>query len=257
MIGLSQEEIHYIGSYYDLINRLWLQDPTIQRDSDKTLHSLLRKPKKKLKKNKKQPHRHPGIIQKFVDLALQGKTFESRPEMLMQQIFDKGGVEPSVKEGLYGDTNNLSISGDVTCVNSGGSSYGNKVCNCIENGNYNCDCKRKFSDTNTRWGWDSYNGKYFYGYTEYNLSVNNKELKCDLPLYLRLVQAQRFDGISAIVALAEARKLYTKFNFTSFLGDGAHDNYATYELLDKWNMRAFIPLNETNKGNFKNPPSLK
>lgn len=46
-----------------------------------------------------------------------------------------------------------------------------------------------------------------------------------------MVQAQRFDGISAIVALAEAKKLYPDFGFDSFHGDGAHDNYATYELL--------------------------
>ena len=99
-----------------------------------SLHNFKRKPRKKLEKNKKQPPRHPGIIQKFVDLALEGKTFESRPEMLMQQIFAKIGVEPSAKEGLYGDTNKLHVSGDGTCVNSGGSSFGNKVCNCRENG---------------------------------------------------------------------------------------------------------------------------
>jgi len=257
MIGLSQEEIHKVGSYYDLINRVWLQNPTIQHESDKALHSLTRKPKMKLKKNMKQPPRHPGVIQKFVRLALEGKTFESRPEMLMQQIFAKVGVEPSAKEGLYGDINSIAVSGDGTCVNSGGSSYGNKVCDCIKNGNYNCDCRRKFSDTNARWGWDSYHGQYFYGYTEYLLSVYNKELKCDLPLYLRMVEAQRHDGISAIVALAESRKLYPGYTFTSFHGDGAHDNYATYELLDKWKMKSFIPLSENGKGNFKNPPHLK
>jgi len=80
MTGLSQDVIHNVGSYYDLMNRLWLQDPTIQHESDKTLHTLTRKPKKKLKKNMKQPLRRPGIIQKFVGLALKGQTFESRPE---------------------------------------------------------------------------------------------------------------------------------------------------------------------------------
>jgi hypothetical protein len=71
-----------------------------------------------------------------------------------------------------------------------------------------------------------------------------------------MVQAQRFDGISAIVALAEAKKLYPDFRFDSYHGDGAHDNYATYELLHNWNMKAFISLNETNKGNFKYPPHI-
>lgn len=257
MIGLSQEDIHEVGSYYDLMDRVWLADPTIQRESDKALHSLTRKPKKKLKKNTKQPPRRTGTVQKFVNLALEGKTFKSRPEMLMQQIFAKVGVEPTAKDGLYGDTNDISISGDGTCVNSGGSHYGKKVCDCVKNGNYNCDCPRKFSDTNARWGWDSYHGQYFYGHTKYILSTYNKKLKCDLPIYLRMVEAQRHDGVSAIVALVESRELYPEFTFTSFIGDGAHDNYATYELLDKWNMAAIIPLNETNKGNFKYPPHLK
>lgn len=73
---------------------------------------------------------------------------------------------------------------------------------------------------------------------------------------MRLVQAQRHDGISAIVALAEAKKLYPDFKFDSFHGDGAHDNYATYELIHNWKMKAFIPLNETNNGNFKYPKHI-
>ena len=123
MIGLSRSEIHNVGSYYDLINRVWLSNPVVEYEFEHSLHNFKRKPRKKLEKNKKQPPRHPGIIQKFVDLALDGKTFESRPEMLMQQIFAKIGVEPSAKEGLYGDINKLPVSGDGTCVNSGGSSF--------------------------------------------------------------------------------------------------------------------------------------
>lgn len=150
MIGLSQSDIHKVGSYYDLINRIWLENPDIEYEFEHSLHNFKRKPAKKLERNKKQPPKHPGITQKFIDLDLEGKTFESRPELLMQQIFARVGVEPADNEGLYGDTKNLPVSGDGTCVNSGGSCFGNKVCNCKENGNYNCDCKRKFSDFYTR-----------------------------------------------------------------------------------------------------------
>lgn len=256
MIGLSKSEIHQVGSYYDLINRIWLQNPELEYQFNHSLHNFKRKPSKKIGKNKKQPPRHPGIIQKFVDLALEGKSFDSRPEMLMQQIFAKIGVEPAANEGLYGNTKELSISGDGTCINSGGSSYGNKVCDCVKNGNFKCNCKRKFSDADARWGWDSHHERYFYGHTEYILSVYNADLKCDLPLYLRLVQAQRHDSVSAIVSLVEAKKLYTTFEFDAFIGDSAHDNYATYQLLHKWDMKAIIPLNTTNKGNFKFPPPI-
>ena len=79
MIGLSPSEIHNVSSYYDLINRMWLADPKLEYDYEHSLHNFRKKPKKKLGKNQKQPPRHPDIVNKFVRLALEGKTFESRP----------------------------------------------------------------------------------------------------------------------------------------------------------------------------------
>jgi hypothetical protein len=257
MIGVDPEDVPGVGSHYDFIDRLWLENPDVEQKRQDSLHPFKRKPRKKLGKNEKQPPRHPGIIQKFVDLALQGKTFESRPELLIQQIFAKAAVEPSAKEGLLGDTQKLRISGDGTCIETGGSPFGNKVCDCVEKGNYNCDCWRKFSDTDARHGWDSYHEEWFYGHCGYFLSVYNQNQKRDLPIYLRMVQAQRYDGVSAIVALAEARKLYPQFTFDKFIGDCAHDNYPTYHLLNEWNTKAVIPLNQKNKGNFKYQPPIE
>lgn len=258
MVGLDPSEIPGVGSYYDLVNRLWLENPDVEYEFLHSTHSFIRKPHKKLKKNQKQPPRHPGIIQKFVDRALQGACFDSRPELLMQQIFDKVAVEPSAKAGILGNTKALSVSGDGTCIKSGGSSYGIKVCDCKDKDIYNCHCKRRFSDSGARFGWDSYHEQWFYGYTEYILSAYNKDLKCELPIYLRMVQAQRFDGVSAVVALTEAQLLHPQdLFFDSFHGDGAHDNYAMYHFLNECDIKAFIPLNETNKGNSKYPPHIQ
>lgn len=77
-----------------------------------------------------------------------------------------------------------------------------------------------------------------------------------LPVYLRFVQAHRYDGVTAIVALSEAHKLYPEFSFDIFLGDGAHDNYSTYNLLNTWNISPIIPLNKKNEGNLKYPPHI-
>jgi hypothetical protein len=77
--------------------------------------------------------------------------------------------------------------------------------------------------------------------------------KLDLPLYLRIVDAKRHDSISAVVALAEFRDLYPNLTVDTFISDSASDNYATYELLDKWGINAVIALNKTNKGNKKFP----
>lgn len=256
MIGLNLENIHNIASYYDFINRVWLANPEIEYIYAHSLRTFKRKPSKKLEKNKKLPPKHPDIVDKFVNLALEGNAFESRPELLMQQIFSTIAVKPAANEGVYGNTEKIDISGDGTCINSGGSSLGKKLCTCEDDGNYKCDCKRKFSDSDARWGWDSYHGVWFYGHTGYILSVYNKDLKSDIPIYLRLVQAQRHDSVSAVVSLVEVKRLYPSFTFISFCGDSAHDNYATYKLLHTWNMKAFIPLNKTNKDNFKYPPHI-
>ena len=256
-VGVNPSNVPGVGSHYDFINRLWLENSDVEQERQNSLHPFKSKPRKKFGKNQKQPPRHPGIIKKFVDLALQGKSFESRPERLLQQIFAKVAVEPSAHAGLLGDTTKLTISGDGTCINTGGSPYGIKVCDCVSKGIYNCDCHRRFSDTDARHGWDSYHEVWYYGHCGYFLSVYNPEFKKDLPIYLRLVQAQRYDGVTAIVALSEVRKLYPLFKFDKFLGDGAHDNNPTYDLLDAWNIKSIIPLNKKGLGKFKYEPPIK
>jgi hypothetical protein len=69
-----------------------------------------------------------------------------------------------------------------------------------------------------------------------------------LPLYLRLVDAKRHDSVTAVVALAEFRDLYPNLTVETFISDSASDNYATYELLNEWNINAVIALNHTCEG---------
>jgi len=248
MVGYQPDEpIHQVGSYYDLVNRIWCADPAVEQEFEHSLHPFHHKPSKNYAKNEKQPVRRPGIVQKFADLAAQGRTFENRPERLMQQIFAKVGAEPAARQGLLGNPRELAVSGDGTCVLSGGSAGGSKQCSCRQQGIFNCDCPRVFSDPYARHGWDSYHGCFFYGHSEYVLSVYNPQLKCDLPIYLRLVQASRHDSITGIVALAEFRKLHPDWHIDSFCGDSAHDALGIYGLLELWNIRAVIALNQRSK----------
>ena len=57
MIGLEPNQTPSIGSMYDLMSRLWLEDPDVESESLNSLHNYNRKPNKKLKKNQKQPPR--------------------------------------------------------------------------------------------------------------------------------------------------------------------------------------------------------
>ena len=226
--------------YYDFISRI------IKLDEKTRVKHKKKKPRKKHGKNK-MPPKHPGIVQKLVDRILDGRIFSQRPERLLQEIFAKVCVQPSIDLELVPTT--VSVSGDGTCVKTGASPYGRRTCECKKNGIYKCDCPRRFSDPNATWGWDSHSECYFYGYMGYFMSTYNSAEKLDLPLYLRFVDAKRHDSVSAVVALAKFRDLYPDLTVDTFISDSASDNYATYQLLDAWDINAVIALNEKNSGN--------
>ena len=252
--GFTLDNMPKTSSYYDFINRL------VPLDERPVTRQFKSKPKEKLKKGEKMPPKNPGIVAKLAgqlikDEKLFQRRLSNRCERFLQKIFARVSVDRSCELGLVPDS--VSASGDGTCIETGASHYGKKVCKCKENGIYNCTCARKFSDPNATWGWDSHNERFFYGYTGYFISTYNRDLKLDLPLYLRLVQASRHDSVSAVFALAEFRELYPNLHIDTFISDSASDNYATYELLNHWNINAVIALNVKNKGNFQRPPALR
>ena len=233
LVGVSPDNFPGESTHRDFISRLWAEDEPSK------LKSFKRKPKTKLG-NEKLPPKHPGIIKKLVDKALSGETFKRIPERLFQSVFTKVALFPSANMGLLGDTSKLIISADGTCVESNASPYCKKTCSC----DTSCLCPRKFADPLAKWGWDSFHERWFYGHTAYLLSAHNKELKLDLPVYMKFAEAQRFDGVTFVTAIAHARHLYEGFlSFDSLLADSAHDNYPTYDLLTQWGIKPFIALN--------------
>lgn len=247
-IGVTSDNIPCVSSHNDFINRL------IKIDERPRIKVKKRKPAKKYGKNVKTPNRHPNIVARLVDKILCGRSFANRPEKTLQTIFARVAVDSSIELGVVPQS--VDVSGDGTCIKTGASPYGVKICDCKSRGIYNCDCSRKFSDPNATWGWDSSKEQYFYGYTGYFLSTYNSELKVDIPLSLRLVDAKRNDSVTAVVALNEFKELFPNLTMKTFIHDAACDNYSTYELLDKWNINAVIGLNSTSKGHFTYPESL-
>ena len=252
--GFSVENMPKTSSYYDFIDRI------VPLDEKPVLRRFCTKPKKKLKKGEKMPPRNPGVVSKIVNKIISGdkrfqKRLGSRPERFLQKIFARVSVDSSAGLGLLAE--DFSASGDGTCIAAGASHYGEKVCMCKENGIYKCTCDRKYSDPSANWGWDSQKEKYFFGYSGYFISSYNRDLKLDLPLHLRLVQASRHDSVSAVFALAEFKELNPGLRMNTFISDSASDNQATYELLDHWGIDAVIALNEKNKGNNTYPAPLR
>ena len=258
LIGCTPDSLPPLGSYYDFINRLWLRDSSLDRADQKALWSFPHASKPKGKspgKNKKLPNPHPQIVQKMTDAAASGRSFSARFEKLLQEIFTLLAVVPSMDLGLI-PKDSLTIAGDGTCVHTHSSSLGHKVCNCKEQGIYDCKCDRKYSDLDATSGWDSDLGAWFYGHTLYAISSYDGKTKTDLPLYLRYVSAKRHDSVTGIVALAELRELLPEVPIKNLCLDSANDNYPTYELCKRWNILPFIDLNSNRGKPASLPPAL-
>jgi hypothetical protein len=228
IIGVTPDNFPGESTMRDFVSRLWLEE-TPQRE-----RVVEKKPKDKHGKEKLPP-KNPGIIKELVDKALNDEIFGDGPEQLLQTLFMKTAVIPSIEQGLITNPDKLIVSADGACIESHASPYGRSTD--IEN-------VRSFADPQADWGWDSYHERWFYGYTDYCFSTYNPLLKLDLPLYIRFEKASAFDGVSLIKALAHARSLWNGFIcIDSLLADSAHDNYATYDLLHQWGIKPFIALN--------------
>lgn len=244
LIGFKPEHLPSLGAYYDFISRLWLYRESINdRKKLFTYNHKRTSTAKKPGKNNKLPNKHAGIVKKIVAFFRKGRSFRSRPERLMQEIFALLAVNPSAEAGLI-NSSQLTVSGDGTCIHCHSSSRGIKVCDCNTKGIYDCKCDRRFSDPEATHGWDSYLGHWFYGFTMYAMSCYNKALKIDLPLYWRFVGANRHDSVTGLVALAELRELSPNLKIRNLCFDSANDNYPTYHLCNDWNIRPFIDLND-------------
>ena len=256
--GFTQDNVPGIASFYDLMYRLYpiKEEPVLRAPYSKPKPE----PGEKLKKGEKMPPKNPGITAQLADMIINKQDrFESllnrRQERYLQKIFSNVSLDKSVSLGLIPIS--FSISGDGTPIKTGACTQGKKVCKCTQNGIFKCTCDRKYTDPNANWGWDSHNEHYYYGYSGYFLSTYCREQKTDLPVHLKLVQANRHDSIPAFFALAEFRQLNPHLHIDTFISDSASDNYGTYEVLHHWGINAVIALNPTNKGNATYPQALK
>jgi len=239
------------SSYYDFVDRLWLASSDLHKKRKLKPKSFYSKPKKKLKAGQKLPPKHSGSVKKFALLAERDELRQERPEKVFQEFLARCIVDKSAHIGILGDLKKFSVAMDGSCLNSGASHHGVKVCNCRSNGIYNCKCPRRYSDPDARWGWDSYHEQYFYGDTLFNTAASDSPY--DLTVYLRIAQAPRHDSILTIFALSEFRKLYPNLPIKNFLADGAMDNYPTYRLLSKWGIIPFIPLDSNARVDYTKP----
>jgi len=240
-----------VASYYDFLVRLWKADRKHHLERKLKPRRFFSKPRLKLRAGEKLPPKRSGTVRKLVDKAIRGKLKNFCPEAILQKIIARCVVDTSYQMGILGNNNDISVAFDGTPFYSGASHYGVKVCNCRSKGIYNCQCPRRFSDPDAKWGWDSYTEQWFFGNTLFNVTASDSPY--DLPIYIRMAQASRHDSITAIFALEDICRLYPYMHFGSFIADGAMDNYPTYALLKHHGMLPFISLDSRTKAKFHYP----
>ena len=202
LIGCCPGFLPPLGSYYDFIDRLWLQKTEPQKLGRKDFFpsGKNKKPSKKLSKGQKLPNRHAGIMELMERIALSDRDFPFHYEKAMQKLFLLAAVIPSIQAGLIS------------------------------------------SDDHSGRGWDSDLGCYYFGYTLYMLSYHNSEDHMNLPLHIRFLDARRHDSVSIFVAHMELRSLIPSLKIRNLCLDSAHDNYPTYRLCGKWDIRLYPPV---------------
>ncbi|GAB6172411.1 hypothetical protein JCM15765_18890 [Paradesulfitobacterium aromaticivorans] len=246
--GFEPNDTPGIGTFYEFIDRIWLA----QGHTKPRLKSPNQKPRQKGKRNEKmETPKHPGSVERLVNRVTksQDSPAPSAPYEVVMNLFKHCFVLPSAHFGLLGDPSNLSLAGDATTVRSGSNRLGRKTCSCHEQGVYNCDCPRSFSDPDASWGWDSYREEYFWGRSLYEFVASDSPY--DLPIYFMLAAAKRHDSILCVSALDKARKFYPEFSFAELSLDSAHDAYLIYCLLDSWDITPIIAVNPRKKSDSK------
>lgn len=234
-----------VVSYYDLLIHLWMASHKQHVSRKLKLKRFESKPKKRLKANQKLPNKRQGIVKRLVKKTIKDKLPDFRPKKILQKFLACCVVDTSAKMGLLGDIESLSVDFDASPYCSKASHYGVKVCDCRSKGIYNCTCLRQYSDPDARWGWDSYHERWFFGSTLFNITASDSSN--DLPIYLRMVQANQHNSVTTVFALRDIFNLYSNMKFKNFILDGAMDNYPTYEPLSLYDMIPFIPLNSRTK----------
>ena len=185
--GFEPHDTPAAGTFYAFIDRL--EDGEYQKPCEHRIKpSKLRKGKhlRNLKSEKEQRHKetdaaaYDSVTRKLKD-DLMASENQPRPDDLLKRLEDiliRCAIIPSAERGLLGDTDSMTVSGDGSTLPSGANPNGKPVCKCRENGIYNCDCDRYYSDPTANWGYDSYRECYYFGHTLYQhlVSVNGHDL---------------------------------------------------------------------------------
>ena len=240
-----------LGSYYDFMHRLWnASRADYARPAFLPAGKNGKKPKKIIGSDGKLAE-PDADINSTVDLKnkiISGQQLSMNPEAYLEDFFYLAAVLPSIEKGLI-PKEDLTISGDGTAVATHASPHGKRLKDCTFSSDCpdHSHCPRHYSDPEAEWGWDSHEKNWYFGRTLYMLCTRNRAYRTEVPLIMKFLGAKRHDSICFFHSIDELGRHMPGISPANICLDSAHDNIATYELLDRWSINALIDINSRNK----------
>ena len=141
----------------------------------------------------------------------------NNPFCLIFRLYQAQFLDVSVRKGLV-TLGHLSLAGDGTPLETARLERSKKICGCPKGPG--CGCKRKFSQPDCNWGWDSSRNKYFFGYHLYMFVAADSEN--DLPVFPMLGCASRHGMLSFLHTFFSMKSYLPEFHIEKPLLDSAH-----------------------------------
>ena len=137
---------------------------------------------------------------------------------------------------------------DATHIWAYADEHGHKICQCKEK----CDCARKFSDTDARWG--AKNKDYFFFGYKVHLIV---DAKSQLPLEVIVTSGEKADTLLAKPLLKGVLKQHPQVKLDTVSMDSGYDDYKNYQFaIQEAHTVPIIALNPRTRVNMQSLRSL-
>ncbi len=240
--GFPPDNTPGVGTFYDFFDRLWQSDKNNYVNQIKCKKA---RPKKGNKHGDKIPCNTDSAASKLLPL-LERLDLPNNPFYLIFRLYKEQFLDQSVKRGLI-NPDKLPLAGDGSPVVTARMERSKRICNC-EKGS-DCHCKRKFSQPDCIWGWDSSRDKYFFGYHLYMFVAADSSN--DLPVFPLLERASRHDMLSFLHTFFSMKSYLPEFHIEKLLLDSAHDAYPLYDYCKSNSIPPFIDLNPGHSSHFK------
>ena len=160
------------------------------------------------------------------------------PYASLFKIYQKEFLDVSVKKGLI-HKDNLALAGDGTPVATSHRERKKRICKCKENGIFDCNCDRYFSQPDCDIGWDSSRDCFYHGYDLYMLV----DSQSDLPVFPHYSCASTHDSHGFLQAFFRMGSFLPDYKVSKVLLDSAHDAMPYYQYFKRQNITPFIDLN--------------